>query len=67
MFISLESRHANRFAKWRGRFKPCSNDNDDPGHDDIVSMSDPDLGRRATAPSEQPHQPWHVPGIGVSL
>ena len=67
MFISLERRHANNFKRWSDPDKPCSNDNDDPDHDNVVSMTDPDLDDTVTESSEQPHQPWDVPGIGISL
>jgi hypothetical protein len=67
MFISLAKRHAAGFETWSNRRKPHGNDNDDPNHDNIGSMTDPDRDGTATAPSDQPHQPWHVPGIGASL
>jgi hypothetical protein len=66
MFISLERRHAKHCPKWPDPHKPRSNDNDDPDHDNIGSMTDPDRDGTATAPSEPP-QPWVVPGIGISL
>jgi hypothetical protein len=30
-------------------------------------MTDPDRDGTARVPSEPPHRPWHVPGIGMSL
>jgi hypothetical protein len=67
MFISLEGSRATGFEKWPDARKPHSNDNDDPYHDNIGSMTDPDRDDTVTESSERPYQPWRVPGIGISL
>lgn len=67
MLIPFSRRHAMGFETWSNHRKPHSNDNDDPNRDNAASMIGPDRDGTATAPSEQLHQPWHVPGIGVAI
>ena len=67
MLISSETRALTGFERWATDRKQHCNDNDDPNHDNVGSMTDPDRDGSASAPSERPHQPWHVPGIGISL
>jgi hypothetical protein len=67
MLISFERRPLTSFERWAEDRKPHCNDNNGPDHDNVGAMTDPDRDGSASAPSERPHQPWHVPGIGVSL
>jgi hypothetical protein len=72
MVTSFETRPLTGFERWAEDRKPHCNDNDDPDHDNVGSMMDPDRhgpdrDGTAGAPSERAHQPWHVPGIGISL
>ena len=45
---------------------PDSNDPIDSDPDKGPTI-DPDFEETVAEPCEQPHQPWHVPGIGRSL
>jgi len=61
MYISFAISCAAGFKKWSVAHPPASNDDDYPAGATPVALALPSFGE------EQPHRPWLVPGVGVSL
>jgi hypothetical protein len=65
MQISQAASLATGFKKWSIAHPPSIDDDDNPGGPTPIALTDPDLDDRVTAPPEQPHRPWLVPGFGT--
>jgi hypothetical protein len=65
MYISFATSRVAGFKKWSDAHPPASNDDDYPAGATPVALAVPsveDVGSK-----DQPHCPWLVPGVGVSL
>jgi hypothetical protein len=65
MYISLASSRANGFIKWSQNHPPGSNDDDSPGGATPIALVEPPSD--CDAPTDLPHRPWIVPGVGGSF
>ena len=65
MYISFATSRAAGFKKWSDSHPLASNDDDYPAGATPVALAAP--GADAAEAAEQPHLPWLVPGVGISL
>jgi hypothetical protein len=65
MYISFATSHAAGFKKWSDAHPPASNDDDYPAGATPVALAAPSIDGVETR--NQPHCPWVVPGVGMSL
>ena len=65
MYISLADSHAKGFKKWADIHQPEKLDGARAGADEGSVIAASDLDQEVTAPPEQPHRPWLVPGAGT--
>ena len=66
MTVSQGVNLVNGFRKWSAAHVPASNDDGDhPGAGTPVALAQSELDEPIMAPSEQPHRPWLVPGMGT--
>jgi hypothetical protein len=61
MYISFAASRAAGFKKWSDAHPRASNDDDYPAGAAPVALALPGFDE------EQPHCPWLVPGVGISL
>ena len=64
MRISLADSSARGFNKWCETYDSGRKDHRDAGTGDIAT-SDQNTGHAVMTPSERPHRPWLVPGVGT--
>jgi hypothetical protein len=66
MYISFAASRSAGFRKSSGpQHPPASNDDDHPAGATPVALAAPSIDDAGAA--EQPHYPWLVPGVGLSL
>ena len=65
MYISLEDSRAKGFMKWADAHQPERLGDARIGAGEGGVIAAPDLDQEVTAPAEQPHRPWLVPGAGT--
>jgi hypothetical protein len=65
MYISLAYSRAKGFKKWADIHQPEKLGGARAGADEGSVIAAPDLDQEVTAPAEQPHRPWLVPGWGT--
>jgi hypothetical protein len=65
MYISLADSRAKGFKKWADIHQPETLGGAHAGTDEGSLIAAPDLDQEVTAPAEQPHRPWLVPGAGT--
>jgi hypothetical protein len=65
MYISFATSGATGFKKWSDAHPSASNDDDYPAGATPVALAAPLVEEAETR--NQPHCPWLVPGVGMSL
>jgi hypothetical protein len=65
MYISFATSRAAGFKKWSAAHPTASNDDDYPAGATPVALGAPSIADVETR--NQPHCPWLVPGVGMSL
>ena len=64
MYISLADSRAKGFMKWSDAYRlKLGGARAGAGEGGVIEA--PDLDQGVTAPAEQPHRPWLVPGAGT--
>ena len=66
MYVSLADSRAKGFKKWADVHQPEKLGGARAGAGEGGVIAAPDLDQGVTAPAEQPHRPWLVPGDRVS-
>ena len=65
MYISLADSRAKGFKKWADIHQPEKLGGARAGADEGSAIAASDFVQEVTAPAEQPHRPWLVPGAGT--
>jgi hypothetical protein len=65
MYISLADSRAKGFMKWSDAHQLTKLGGARAGAGEGGVIEAPDLDQGVTAPAEQPHRPWLVPGAGT--
>ena len=65
MYISFATSRVAGFKKWSDAHPSASNDDDYPAGATPVALAAPSV--EGMEIKNQPHCPWWVPGVGVSL